>query len=72
MGLKGTPHPHALLAVGVRGPLADDAFMALEVRDTLDFDGVLAIKEEPMYLAPRRRDAEGKKKIDGCLLQISV
>ena len=33
--------PHVLLVVGVRGLFADDAFVALSVCGTLDFDGAL-------------------------------
>jgi hypothetical protein len=41
IGLKGTPHPHVLYVVGVRGLFADNAFVAVEICGTVDFDGAL-------------------------------
>ena len=48
-GLKRTPHPHDKHNVGVRGLPPDDAFLALEICGTPDFDGALTTR--PAQLA---------------------
>jgi len=52
IGLKGTPHPHDVQNVGVRGLFADDAFIALYVCGTLDFDGALG---SPLFNQTKNR-----------------